>query len=122
MDRNKVILIIEDNTRNIRLINDILTSRGYHVLQACDGREGIELALQYRPDLILMDIQLPIIDGLTATNILKNNHSTSSIPVVALTAMAMKGDREQILASGCDDYLEKPFRLDKLINTLEKYL
>lgn len=103
----------------MRLINDFLEFQGYKTLQAYDGSQGIDLAIKHQPDLIIMDIQMPVIDGLTATRALKNNHATSSIPIIALTAMAMKGDRENILAAGCDCYLMKPIKLDKLLGTIK---
>jgi two-component system cell cycle response regulator DivK len=117
--KSKVILIIEDNEKNLRLIHDILESQGYRVLQARSGKEGIEAAREQRPDLIIMDIQMPGIDGITATRILKQDEQTCNIPVIALTAMAMKGDRDRILQAGCDGYLPKPVRFDALLEAVE---
>ncbi len=104
----KKILVIEDNPINMELITDLLNVTGYRVLQAGDAETGITLARTERPALILMDISLPGMDGLTATRILKQDPITRDIPVVALTAHAMKGDKEKILAAGCTDYISKP--------------
>ncbi|MEC4719313.1 response regulator [Noviherbaspirillum sp. CPCC 100848] len=102
------ILIIEDSPANMKLAVLLVSSTGHAPLQAEDARKGIELARSERPDLILMDMQLPDMDGMEATAILKADESTRDIPVVALTASAMKGDRERMLAAGCDGYIEKP--------------
>lgn len=118
----KVILIVEDNEKSLRLVRDILESQGYGVLLARSGNQGLELAQEKNPDLIIMDIQMPDIDGLTATRVLKENKNTAHIPVVALTAMAMKGDREFILQAGCDGYLPKPIMFDALLSTIKELL
>ncbi|MDO8605716.1 MAG: response regulator [Phaeospirillum sp.] len=102
------ILIIEDNPSNMVLFDFLLRGTGHDVLQAIDAEAGLVLARRERPDLILMDIQLPGMDGLTATRILKQDPATQDIKVLALTALAMKGDAEQILAHGCDGYIAKP--------------
>lgn len=102
------ILIIEDNPSNMALFEFLLRRAGHDVLQAVDAEAGLILAHRERPDLILMDIQLPGMDGLTATQLLKQDPATRDIKVVALTALAMKGDAEQILAHGCDGYIAKP--------------
>ena len=115
------ILVVEDNLKNMRLVNDILTALGYQVLQAFNGEEGIKIARNARPDLILMDIQIPGIDGLKATEILKTGEDTKHIPIIALTAMAMKGDRDNIIKAGCNDYLPKPIRFDLLVEMLKKW-
>ena len=122
MKDTPVILIVEDNPKNMRLVNDILESQGYRTIQASNGQEGITLARRQKPQLIIMDIQMPEIDGLEATRILKSDRATAHIPVIALTAMAMKGDREKILNAGCDDYLQKPIRFDSLIVSVQKWL
>ncbi|HBX23234.1 MAG TPA: response regulator [Desulfotomaculum sp.] len=118
----KVILIVEDNIKNLRLVNDIMESQGHQTLQASSGYEGIELARRNKPDLIIMDIQMPDIDGIQVTRILKHEQETSTIPIIALTAMAMKGDRETIINAGCDAYLQKPIRFDALIDTVKQWL
>ena len=104
------ILLVEDNAANSRLATFLLESAGHTVLNATDAEAGLKLARDDHPDLILLDVQLPGMDGLTATQQLKSQDATRTIPVVALTAFAMKGDEERIRASGCDDYIAKPIR------------
>ena len=116
------VLYVEDNFQNKRLVRKILTARGYDVLEAEDGLSGIEVATQELPDLILMDMSLPGIDGIEATQRLKTQASTAHIPVVALTANAMRGDRERFLAAGCDDYLPKPISTAELLEILRRNL
>ena len=103
-----LILIVEDNPRNLKLIRDILQFRGYTTLEAETGEAGVTLARERQPALILMDVQLPGMDGRTATKALKADPSTRQIPVIAMTAFAMKGDRESLLADGFDGYISKP--------------
>jgi two-component system cell cycle response regulator DivK len=102
------ILVVEDNPINMQLMLTILSRAGHVVLQAEDAKAGLDLARRERPALIFMDIQLPGMDGLEATRLLKDDPATRAIPVVGVTAYAMKGDRERILAAGCDDYIAKP--------------
>ena len=102
------ILIVEDNVTNMKLSTFLLESAEYTVLAATNAESGLTLAREQRPDLILMDIQLPGMDGLEATTLLKADEATRRIPVIALTALAMKGDEERILAAGCDGYIAKP--------------
>ena len=102
------ILVVEDNAANMKLAVFLLQNAGYTVLSAADAEAGLTLARNERPDLILMDIQLPGMDGLAATALLKADEATRAIPVIALTALAMKGDEERILAAGCVGYLAKP--------------
>ena len=104
------ILVVEDNPTNMSLVTFLLQSAGHTVLAATDAEAGLLLARTETPDLILMDIQLPGMDGLEATTILKADEVTRAIPVIALTALAMKGDKERILAAGCDGYIAKPMR------------
>lgn len=104
------ILVVEDNLSNMKLFSLILDSMGHQVIEAFDAQTGLGLAQEQLPDLILMDIQLPDMDGLEATRLLKRNMMTQGIKVVALTAFAMKGDEERMLAAGCDDYIAKPIR------------
>jgi two-component system, cell cycle response regulator DivK len=118
----KRVLYIEDNFQNKRLIKKILMAKGYEVLEAEDGLLGIALASRERPDLILMDINLPGIDGMEATSRLKRSPDLASIPIVALTANAMRGDREKIMAAGCDDYLQKPVNSAKLVETVKRFI
>ncbi|HML22321.1 MAG TPA: response regulator [Aggregatilinea sp.] len=119
---SKRILYVEDNFQNKRLVRKILASRGYEVLEADDGLTGVEMASRERPDLILMDISLPGIDGVEATRRIKTYAETSGIPIVALTANAMRGDRERFLAAGCDDYLPKPISTVDLLSMVGKFL
>ena len=102
------VLVVEDNPLNLKLVRDVLGHAGYRVLEATDGERGIALAREQRPDLVLMDIQLPGIDGVQALGRLRADPDTAGIPVVALTAFAMKDDRERLLAAGFDGYVEKP--------------
>lgn len=117
----KCILVVEDNEKNLRLLKDFLESQGYIVQTAGSGKECLELAMTCKPGLILMDIQMPGIDGITATNLLKKEKVTAQIPVVAITAMVMKGDKERILKAGCDGYLEKPINFDLLLEIVQKW-
>lgn len=119
---SQTILYVEDNPRNMRLVRKLLQHAGYAVLEAEDGETGIKIAQEALPDLILMDVNLPDIDGLTATGQLKNISTTEAIPVIALTANAMLGDRERCLAAGCADYIPKPISKNILLETVEKAL
>jgi len=116
------ILVIEDNASNLKLVTDLLRKQDYVVVEAMDAEKGIQLARDERPDLILMDIQLPGMDGLTATRRLKNWDLTRDIPIIALTAFAMKGDERRILMAGCDDYIAKPIRYKVLLERIETLL
>ncbi len=116
------ILIIEDNEQNLYLTRFILEQRGYKTQEARDGPAGIALAEASPPALILLDIQLPEMDGYTVARNLRNIASLHTIPIVAVTSYAMVGDREQVLASGCDGYIEKPINPDTFINEIETYL
>ena len=104
----KLILIADDEPKNLKLIRDLLQVSGYEVIEASNGQEMVEMARARKPDLILTDILMPILDGLQATVLLKADPATKEIPVIALTSYAMAGDRERILGAGCDDYLSKP--------------
>lgn len=116
------ILIVEDTPANRRLAAAVLASAQHVALQAADAAEGIGVARRERPDLILMDVQLPGMDGLEATRILKTDPRTRAIPVIALTAFAMKGDRERFLESGCDGYLDKPYTWKALLAEIDRLL
>ncbi len=116
------ILVVEDNRDNMTLIVDILSSLDFEVLEAFDGVEGLDIAAAQKPDLILMDLSLPRMDGWTATSRLKANPELKSIPVIALTAHAMVGDRERAMDAGCDDFLTKPINLSDLVSKLNEYL
>ncbi len=116
------ILVVEDNRDNMTLISDVLISLDYVVLQATDGEQGLALANSEQPDLILMDLSLPKMDGWTVTRHIKENPQIAHIPVIALTAHAMVGDREKALAAGCDDYISKPINLQELAKKLNQYI
>lgn len=116
------ILLVEDNDLNREMLSRRLARRGYEVLLAVDGHEGVELARARRPDIILMDMSLPVKDGWTAARELKGADETRHIPILALTAHAMSGDREQALEAGCDDYDTKPIELDRLLDKVEALL
>ena len=116
------VLIVEDNTANMTLAVFLLKSAGYTVHSATDAEAGLALAREQRPDLILMDIQLPGMDGLEATALLKQDPSTVGIPVIALTALAMKGDEERIRAAGCDGYIAKPLAYKEFLATVASQL
>ena len=111
----KVILIVEDEPTNRKLVGDLLKRIGYITIEATDGKQGVELARAKKPDLILMDIQMPVMDGLEATRILKADATTKNIPVLALTSYAMEGDKERILEAGCDGYLTKPIDIQEFV-------
>jgi two-component system cell cycle response regulator DivK len=119
---NKTILYIEDNPQNMRLVRKMLNTGGYAMLEATDGTTGVDLAVREHPDLILMDINLPDIDGMEATRRLKAMHPTARIPVIALTANAMHGDRERFTNAGCDGYLAKPVTKNELLNIVAYFL
>ena len=118
----KVILIVEDDPKSIKLTRDILTVSGYATLEATDGKQGVALARDKKPDLILMDIQLPIMDGLEAAKILKSDAETKDIPIIALTASAMKGDEEKVYEAGCEEYITKPFEISTLLKKVAEHL
>jgi two-component system, cell cycle response regulator DivK len=116
------ILYVEDNPQNMRLVRKILMASGYEVLEAANGLSGVAMAAKEMPDLILMDVNLPDINGLEAASRLKASPQLSWIPIVALTANAMHGDRENCLAAGCDGYLAKPVMKNELLNTVALFL
>ena len=116
------ILIVEDNATNMKLSTFLLESAGYTVLAATDAETGLSTAREQRPDLILMDIQLPGMDGLQATALLKRKEATRGIPVIALTALAMKGDEERIRAAGCDGYVAKPLAYKDFLAVIREHL
>ncbi len=118
----KTVLICEDNKLNMKLFHDLLDAQGYETLQTREGLQALALAREHRPDLILMDIQLPEISGLEVTKWLKEDDELASIPVVAVTAFAMKGDEERIREGGCEAYLSKPISVGKFIETIRHFL
>jgi CheY-like chemotaxis protein len=121
MDGDRI-LVVEDNPDNMILITDILASLNYQILQAVDGEQGIAMAVAERPDLILMDLSLPRLDGWTAVQRLKADPELKHIPIIALTAHALIGDRERALAAGCNDYLSKPINFRALATKLQAHL
>ena len=118
----KTVLIVEDNELNMKLFNDLLTAHGYDTLQANNGMEALALARRNHPDLILMDIQLPQVSGLEVTRWIKDDPELRAIPVVAVTAFAMKGDEERIREGGCEAYLSKPISVGKFIETVRRFI
>jgi two-component system cell cycle response regulator DivK len=118
----KTVLIVEDNELNIKLFNDLLEAHGYATLQTKDGIEAMKMARLHRPDLILMDIQLPEISGLEVTKWLKEDPDLRAIPVVAVTAFAMKGDEDKIRQGGCEAYIAKPISVAKFLETIQRFL
>ncbi|HKA55874.1 MAG TPA: response regulator [Candidatus Binatia bacterium] len=116
------VLIVEDNAKNLKLVRDVLQFHGYTTLEAESGEAGIELARAQRPALILMDVQLPGMDGRAAVKVLKADPGTRHIPVIALTAFAMKGDQESLLAEGFDGYLSKPVNIKELPKVVESHV
>ncbi len=115
-------MIVEDNELNMKLFTDLLQAHGYNTVQTMDGRNAIKLAREHSPDLILMDIQLPEISGLEVTKMMKADDDLNHIPVVAVTAFAMKGDEEKILEGGCEGYISKPISVPDFLDTVEKSL
>ena len=118
----KRILIVEDNDLNLKLFRDLLTAHGYDTIETKEGLEAIKLTLDEKPDLILMDIQLPEISGLDVTRQIKASESIRNIPIIAVTAFAMKDDEEKILAAGCQAYISKPISIASFLNTIRRFL
>ena len=118
----KSVLIVEDNELNMKLFRDLLEAHGYKTIETRDGMEALALARANRPDLILMDIQLPEVSGLEVTKWLKEDDSLKAIPVVAVTAFAMKGDEEKIREGGCEAYIAKPISVANFVETVKKFL
>ena len=120
--RMKTVLIVEDNELNMKLFHDLLEAHGYNILQTKDGMEALDIAREHRPGLILMDIQLPEGSGLEVTKWLKEDPELKAIPVVAVTAFAMKGDEERILQGGCEGYISKPISVPHFLETIARYI
>ncbi len=118
---DKTVLVVENNDLNRKLFHDVLEAHGYNVLQAKDGMEGWRMAREHRPDLILMDIQLPDVSGLEVTKWLKDDETLKSIPVIAITAFVMDGDKEKFLEGGCDAYISKPISIPNFLQTVERF-
>ena len=115
------VLVVEDNERNMKLFRYVLQASGYRTLEATTGERAVELVIEHGPDLVLMDIQLPDIDGVEALNRLRAEVQSASVPVLALTAQAMDGDRERFLAAGFDGYLSKPVNIADFVATVKRY-
>jgi two-component system cell cycle response regulator DivK len=118
----KTVLIVEDNELNMKLFHDLLDAHGYQTLQTRNGMDALRIARERRPDLILMDIQLPEISGLEVTKWLKDDEELRDIPVIAVTAFAMKGDEERIRQGGCEAYISKPISIGTFLETVRRYL
>jgi two-component system cell cycle response regulator DivK len=119
---SKKILVVEDNELNMKLFHDLLEAHGYETVQTSNGNEVLDICRREKPDLILMDIQLPEVSGLDVTRWLKGDAELKSIPVIAVTAFAMKGDEQKIREGGCEDYISKPISVTGFIETIQKYL
>ncbi len=117
----KTVLIVEDNELNMKLFNDLLDAHGYATIQTRDGIEALDLARQHKPDLILMDIQLPEVSGLEVTKWLKDDDALKHIPVIAVTAFAMKGDEDRIREGGCEAYISKPISVVSFLETVRRF-
>ena len=118
----KTVLIVEDNELNMKLFHDLLEAHGYETLQTRDGIDALKLAREHKPDLILMDIQLPEVSGLEVAKWIKEDDELKSIPIVAVTAFAMKGDEENIKQGGCEAYIAKPISVARFLETVEHFL
>lgn len=118
----KTVLVVEDNELNMKLFHDLLEAHGYGILQTKDGMEALQIARDHKPDLILMDIQLPEVSGLEVTKWIKEDDNLKSIPVIAVTAFAMKGDEEKIREGGCEAYIAKPISVANFLQTVQKFL
>jgi len=119
---SKTILIVEDNELNMKLFHDLLDAHGYHVLETRNGMDALSIAREHHPDLIIMDIQLPEVSGLEVTKWIKDDDELHAIPVVAVTAFAMKGDEERIREGGCEAYIAKPISIPDFIATIQHFI
>lgn len=118
----KKVMIVEDNELNMKLFRDVIETSGYMSIQTRSGLEALEIARQHKPDIIIMDIQLPEISGLEITKQIKEDNNLQDIPVIAVTAFAMKGDEERIRKGGCEAYISKPISLSIFMETIKKYI
>jgi two-component system cell cycle response regulator DivK len=118
----KTVLVVEDNELNMKLFHDLLEVHGYNIIQTKDGMDALRLAREHKPDLILMDIQLPEVSGLEVTKWIKEDDDLKSIPVIAVTAFAMKGDEEKIREGGCEAYIAKPISVTNFLETVQRFL
>ena len=118
----KTVLVVEDNELNMKLFHDLLEAHGYNILQTKDGVDALRIAREHHPDLILMDIQLPEVSGLEVTRWIKEDDNLKEIPVIAVTAFAMKGDEEKIRDGGCEAYISKPISVAHFLETVQRFL
>jgi two-component system cell cycle response regulator DivK len=118
----KTVLVVEDNELNMKLFHALLEVHGYNILQTKDGMDALRIAREHRPDLIVMDIQLPEVSGLEVTKLIKEDENLKSIPVIAVTAFAMTGDKEKILGGGCAAYIAKPISVTDFLETVQRFL
>ncbi|MFC2068978.1 response regulator [Chloroflexota bacterium] len=118
----KRILVIDDDLKSRKLVTDLLNISGYTIIEATDGKQGVDLAKAERPDLIITDIQMPIMDGIEATKLIKADIYTRNIPIICVSSYAMKGDSERALEVGCDTYITKPLDIHELMSVVKKYL
>ena len=116
------VLIVEDNPKNMKMMRDLMRVQGYQTLEASDGPSGLDMARQHRPDLVLMDIQLPQMDGYEVTRRLKAGDDTKHIPIIVVTSFAMRGEEEKARQAGCDAYISKPIDIRRLVETVQKFL
>ncbi len=119
---SRTVLVVEDNELNMKLFHDLLEAHGIETVETRDGSEVLDLARKHKPDLILMDVQLPEVSGLEVTKWLKDDEELKTIPVIAVTAFAMKGDEQKIRDGGCEDYISKPISVTNFIEVIQKYL
>ena len=118
---SKVILIVDDEPTNVKLLHVVLQKNEYETLEAVDGKQGVEMARSKNPNVIIMDKNMPLMDGIEATKILKGDASTKHIPIIFVTSSAMKGDREEILQTGCDEYISKPIDIYQVLEIVARY-
>ncbi len=122
MPEEKKVLIVEDNELNLKLFNDLLDANGYLTIETRKGDEALDLAIKEKPDLIIMDIQLPNISGIDVIKSIKKNNELKNIPIIAVTAFAMQDDEQKILNAGCEGYLAKPISIESFVQTIKKFL
>jgi two-component system cell cycle response regulator DivK len=118
----KKVMIIEDNEKNLYLLRFLIEKLGHQIIEARDGKSGVNIAIIEKPDIILMDIQLPVMDGYEATRQIRSTDGFKDVPIIAITSYAMVGDREKSLAAGCTDYIEKPIQPESFMEKIRKYL
>ncbi len=120
--KNYTVIIVEDNAKNRKIMADLLRVHGYSYIEAVDGQEGLELTIEKKPDLVLMDVQLPRLDGYEATKMIKTDERTSHIPVIVVTSFAMKNEENRAREAGCDEYISKPIDIHSFVETIKKFL